>query len=200
MLRRSISAITGACLIVGVLMSVSWWWQSPKPGFEAAANVFALLAAVAGIPAERWAAARERRVRALRAIRHELAKNREILDTFTVLGSLTSVRRMVYPRLVATAVQTALISGAFAAPGDPDRVQALYEWRTAVDEFNRRLDITEIHMFTLRTIDPSLLHRFRQALHGEGGYVEFVRGRIEAVEQMLDMAERDGGHPPGAPR
>ena len=78
--RRSISAVTGAALVLALIFSISWWYDSPRPGLEPAATVLALVAAIAGIPAERWAAARERRVRALRAVRQEVSKNREILE------------------------------------------------------------------------------------------------------------------------
>jgi hypothetical protein len=196
MLRRSISAITGIALVLGLFTSILWWLSLPLPGFEAAANVFALLAATAGIPAERWAVARERRLRAVRAIRAELAKNREILgdERFTVAASFSATRRLIYPRLAAAAVDTALISGAFATPADQSLPPALYEWRNAVEEFNRRLDITEIHMFTLTSIDPVLLRRFRQALHGEDGYVGRICDRIDVLERLLLLVERDVGY------
>jgi hypothetical protein len=57
-----------------------------------------------------------------------------------------------------------------------------------VDEFNRRLDITEIYMFTRRTVEAGELNRLQQALHGD---VEYVCEELERLSVQLHQAEQD---------
>ncbi len=186
MIRRVISWVTIVALVAALGSSVLWWYRGSWNRMEAAANAFALLAAVAGIPAERWAASRERRNRALHALREEVAKNREIIEDprfTTPLGA--SAARKVYPRLLLSAVDTALISGAFDARVDGELLTQLYEWRDAVRELNRRLDLTEIHLFTVPSIGSYELRSFEEALRGEGGYFRYVCDRLDELDQRL---------------
>jgi hypothetical protein len=187
MTRRVISWISVVALVFALCTSLLWWYRGSWNRMEAAASTFTLFAAVVGIPAERWAASRERRNRALHALRQELAKNREVTadDRFTTPLGATAARK-VYPRLLVSAVDTALISGAFDARQDQELLSQLYEWRDAVRELNRRLDLTEIHLFTVPSIGSYELRSFEEALRGEGGYFRYVCDKLDELGQRLD--------------
>jgi hypothetical protein len=159
---------------------VLWWLEPEVRVLEPAANVLVLIAAVAGIPADRWVTAMARRDRALRAVRAELARNREILadDRFEPRGR--SAQRRVFPRLVLSAVDTAVISGALGR--DAELLSRLIDWRYVVEEVNRRLDLTELRTFTAPATDERELRSFDTAL---GDYLADVRGQLEAVEAAV---------------
>src|SRR4051812_17623085 len=112
MVRIAIRFVTIAAL-AGALAIAVWWAVEPQNDrLQAASTALALVAALAGIPAERWAAETQRRHRALVSLQQELAQNRAILADSRFLPQHQGVGQ-VYPRLLLGAVDTAFISGAF---------------------------------------------------------------------------------------
>ena len=68
MLRMAIRFVTLGSLAGALALSV-WWWSTPGTDWlQAPSQTLALLAALSGIPADRWAAAAERRGRTLRTV------------------------------------------------------------------------------------------------------------------------------------
>jgi hypothetical protein len=98
----------------------------------------------------------------------------------------TPSTRQVYPRLVVSAVDLALISGALGLHRDAELVTQLHRWRDTVHLFNRRLDLTEISTFS-NTISPAELAAFHRALHREHSYFAATR---ETLEQLLATLPR----------
>jgi hypothetical protein len=186
MSRRVISWISVVSLVWALGMSILWWYRGSWNRMEAAASTFTLIAAVVGIPAERWAASRERRNRSLHSLREELAKNRQLINDprFTTSSGAAATRK-VYPRLLLSAVDTSLISGAFEVRGDSDLLDLLYRWRDAVQELNRRLDLTEIHLFSVPKISSDEVRTFEEALHGEDGYFRHVVDLLDELGERL---------------
>jgi hypothetical protein len=183
--RRSAaySVLTFASLAVALIVCVSWL-VAATPKWEPVIQTLALVAAISGVFAERRAAAQEREGQALHAIADELLKNTTILDDdrFAPLDPSHPVHR-VFPRPVLSATDAALVSGVFANPGHVELVALLHEWRDAVHELNRRLDLAELRSFVVEAQSAELL-RVDRDLRREGGHLQrtrALRGRIEAL-------------------
>ncbi|MEC4020910.1 hypothetical protein QMK28_32705 [Streptomyces sp. H27-D2] len=187
--RQVFAALTFACLLLALGICV-WWFVSARSGrsggsFEPGIQSLALIAAITGVFAERRAAARERRQQALCALADELVKNTQILDGegFAPLPRHAPKAR-VYPRLVLSATDGALVSGAFSEPGHGELLTLLHEWRDAVHDFNRRLDLAELRTYISRVPDAELI-AIDDALHREGGQLESLRRLRGTAEQLL---------------
>jgi hypothetical protein len=157
---------------------------------EASANVLALGAAIIGIPAERWASARERRDRALRTLAEEMTRNEPLLDTLISVDGGPAARH-VYPRLLLSAADLAVTSGALGADRDHDLLERILRWRDAVHELNRRLDLTELRMFAGTTISDRELRGLQVALHRPGGLLSEVSGQYAELRRALAAAAAD---------
>jgi len=176
-LRRLVTAMTFSGLAVAVGLSLAWVFVADGPAlFEAAAQTIGLVAAFAGIMAERFAAERHRRRLVLVTLTSELSKNRVILDDLlSTMSKAPAARRRVYPRLLVSATDGAITSGAFAH--DRELFARLHEWRNDVTDFNRRLDLTEMLTFLQGT--PEAIRGFEQALSRDGG-------RVYRISRLLD--------------
>jgi hypothetical protein len=183
MTRVAITVLTFAALAVAMALGVSWFVVSPPGGrWEPAVNSLALLAGITGIFAERWASQREHRNQAIESIRLEMARNRETLDGEAF--SATNARgRRVYPRLVQSAVDSALSSGALSPHRDAELIDLLHRWRTAVASVNRRLELTEMLVFTSASDEKAA--EFHSALHAPGGFFQGVRTLLDEVRAYL---------------
>ncbi|MEV0267000.1 hypothetical protein AB0I49_37460 [Streptomyces sp. NPDC050617] len=198
--RPFFAAATFACLLLALVLSV-WWLVTARGAggaFEPATTGLALVAAITGVYAERRAAARERRAQALYALADELVKNTELLtgEGFARLDPHAPKAR-VYPRLVQSATDAALVSGAFSAPGHVPLIALLHRWRDAVHDFNRRLDLAELRTYVSQIPDEELL-AIDNSMHRSGGQLDGVRELRTAVESLL--RERYGGEPGVAAR
>ncbi|MCC8250212.1 hypothetical protein [Saccharothrix luteola] len=183
MTRIAITALTFGALAVAMALGVSWFVVSP-PGerWEPAVNSLALLAGITGIFAERWASQREQRKQALESIRLEMTRNRETLDGEAF--SVSSRGRRVYPRLVQSAVDSALSSGALSPHRDADLIDLLHRWRTAVASVNRRLELTEMLVFTSASDEKA--EQFHTALHSASSFFQGVRTLLDEAQATLD--------------
>jgi hypothetical protein len=71
-------------------------------------------------------------------------------------------RPLVFPRLIISVNETAIASGVFAERKDSDLFSLLHQWRHTVNEFNHRLDITELRTFT--NLSPQEIRPLYEAL------------------------------------
>jgi hypothetical protein len=177
MLRLVLRFVTVGALVSALAVAI-WWWADPRRDWlQAPSTALALIAAVAGIPADRWAAEAQRRARTLASLDRELDQNREILADPRFLPAHQGLG-MVYPRLMLGAVDTAFIAGALNSHRDSDLVRNILDWRNVAEDFNRRLDITEQRLCTLDTLSHDELAALR-AIRRPDGY--FIR-----AQDMLD--------------
>ncbi|MFI9010847.1 hypothetical protein ACIGNX_26780 [Actinosynnema sp. NPDC053489] len=184
MTRVVITVLTFGALAVATVLGVAWFFVSP-PGdrWEPAVNSLALLAGITGIFAERWAAQREQRDQALDSIRLELARNGETLDGEAFRASGSRGRR-VYPRLVQSAVDAALSTGALSPHRDAELIDLLHRWRTAVASVNRRLELTEMLLFTSASEEKA--EQFHAALHSASSFFQGVRALLDEARAYVD--------------
>jgi hypothetical protein len=177
MLRQLATVTTFAGLAAAIGVSLTQALVAHGPGrLEPVTQLLALIAALTGIAAERFAAERQRRRQALATLTDELLANRAILDEMlSTMNGADTVRRRVYPRLVASAAEGTIASGALA--DDRELLARLHEWHNAVVDFNRRLDLTE--MLTFLQDAPETIRSFKQALSRDDG-------RVHRISRLLD--------------
>ncbi len=186
MTRLAITWLTFAALAVALVMGVLWFTTSPAGDrLEPAVNSLAVLAGITGIFVERWAAQRERRNQALESIRDELERNATILDD-DVFATTAGAHRRLYPRLIRSAVDAAFSTGALDRRGDGDLVALLHRWRDSVGSVNRRLELTEMLLFTTSSRDEII--QFNQALHGPASVLHDARELLGAVRDRVTRA------------
>jgi hypothetical protein len=186
-LRLAIRFMTLAALVAALAISV-WWWTDPvRIWLEPPSTALVLVAAVCGIPADRWAAESQRRARALLSLRRELAQNRRVLTDARFRPENQGVGQ-VYPRLMLGAVDTTFIAGALNGRRDHDLVQRLLDWRNAAEDLNRRLDITELRLCTIDVIDRGELTLLREMLRRPDGYFAQAAQRLDELDAALDRA------------
>jgi hypothetical protein len=142
-----VTSLTFFPLLLGFLLATVWWTK--ERNFEPLLTALGLLATITGIFAERWASAYEKRIEFMRALLNECRSNEAILsDNRFNPNSHKPGRPIVFPRLIMSVTETALASGVFAERKDRELFSLLHQWRHTVNEFNRRLDVTELRVFT----------------------------------------------------
>lgn len=187
MLRASLRFVTLAALFGALAVSIWWWWDPAREWLQAPGTTLALVAAVAGIPADRWAAQAQRRSRALSSLTRELAQNREVLLDPRFQPEHQGVGG-VYPRLMLGAVDTALISGALDARRDADLARRLLDWHNAAQDLNRRLDITELRLCTIDQLDREELQSLRDMVRRPDGHFAMATQLMDGLQSALDAA------------
>ena len=153
MKKNPVSYLTFSILFLGLLLSAIWLFKSDGDSrFEPALTVLGLFATITGIFAERLASERERKIELLLALYGECIKNLEVLkDNRFKLNPDRLNGPIVFPRLIASVSEAAIISGIFEEKSYRDVFSYLHAWRDISSEFNHRLDITELITF----INPS---------------------------------------------
>jgi hypothetical protein len=161
-MKSLVTFITFFPLLLGFIIAIKWWTQDLN-NFEPLLTSLGLLATITGIFGERLASAIEKRRELLRALLNECISNNEILSNDRFNSNLHKQGRpIVFPRLIMSVTETAIISGVFAERKDRELFSLLHQWRHTVTEFNRRLDITELRTFT--NLSPQEIHSLYQAL------------------------------------
>jgi hypothetical protein len=189
MLRVAIRLVTLSTLIAALAVSV-WWWSDPgRDWLQAPSTALALVAAVTGIPADRWAGQAQARARAIAALRRELAQNQQVLLDPRFLPENQGVGQ-VYPRLMLGAVDTALVSGALNASRDRELVRRLLDWRNAAEDLNRRLEITELRLCIVDILDRDELLPLREMVGRPDGYFASTGRLMHELAAELDAAGR----------
>ncbi len=177
------TAVSYGLLALAFVLGVLWFFFPGNSRWEPAVNSLTLVAGLTGIFVERLSAEAERRTEVLRAVADELQENTRLLSDER-FSPKTPTQRQVYPRLVVSAVDLALVSGALARHRDAELVGLLHRWRDTVHLFNRRLDLTEISTFS-NTISAAELAAFHRALHRENSYFAATREMLEALQTRL---------------
>ncbi|WP_375476842.1 hypothetical protein [uncultured Nostoc sp.] len=146
-MKNLVTFITFFPLLLGFILAAVWWTQGGS--FESLLTGLGLLATITGIFGERWASANEKRIEFLRALLNECRSNEVILsDSRFNPNSHKPGRPIVFPRLIISVTETAIASDVFAERQDRELFSLLHQWRHTANEFNRRLDITELRTFT----------------------------------------------------
>jgi hypothetical protein len=180
--RSAVTWVTYGLLGLAFVLGVLWLIRPENNRWEPAVNSLTLVAGLTGIFVERLTAAAERRNEVLRGVSDELAENARVLsDTRFAPGDS---RRLIYPRLVLSAVDLALVSGVLDTHRDSELVRLLHRWRDEVYEVNRRLDLTEMRTWTADATDEEL-EGFQRALHGESSYLTGTRTRLADLQSYL---------------
>jgi hypothetical protein len=183
--------LTFGSLVIAGLLSIFWLMTVDGAArFEPAVTGLAVLAAVTGVFAERWVAARQKREEAIEAVTLEVTHNTAIVERgFAALAEATG-RRRVYPRFVSSAAQTALVSDALR--GDMSGIRLLQEWTDMAGDRNHRLDIAELMMFGIGSgEDIQLIHA---SIYGKDGLLDEVRAKLRALTfhfNPLRRSDRD---------
>ncbi|MEV6282643.1 hypothetical protein [Kribbella sp. NPDC051770] len=185
--RTVVSVISYGLLAIAFVLGVIWFFKPDNSRWEPAVNSLTLVAGLTGIFVERLTAAAERRAEILRAVSDELQENTRLLADERFSPTPPS-HRQVYPRLVVSAVDLALVSGALGLHRDAELVNLLHRWRDTVHLFNRRLDLTEISTFS-STITSAELAAFHRALNHENSYFATTRQMLETLLARLPKGE-----------
>jgi len=161
-MKNVVTFVTFFPLLIGFILAIAWWLT--QRDYESSLTALGLLASITGIFGERWATANEKKTELLRALSNECISNTAILsDRRFKSESHRLGRPLVFPRLIMSVTETAITSGVFAESKDSNLFLLLHQWRDTVNEFNRRLDITELRTFTnLSSQDICLLYEALQ--------------------------------------
>jgi hypothetical protein len=179
-----IAVVTVGSVAFSAMISIVWFSAtSGTSRFEPAVQIFGLLGGLTGILAERRAAARERRHLALITLVDELRRDATILDDRQYAMSKENPRPRVYPRLPVSATDAALTSGALVERSDDELLRLLHSWRDEVNGFNRRLELTEILVFTSE--NSAEIAEFERALHRSDGYFNQIRRHLRELQDYL---------------
>ncbi|MEV8374884.1 hypothetical protein AB0P21_19255 [Kribbella sp. NPDC056861] len=181
--RTAVTAVSYGLLALAFVLGVIWFFWPDNSRWEPAVNSLTLVAGLTGIFVERLTAEAERRTGVLRAVADELQENTRLLSDER-FSPKTPTQRQVYPRLVVSAVDLALVSGALSRNRDAELVTLLHRWRDTVHLFNRRLDLTEISTFS-NTITAAELAAFHRALTRENSYFAATRETLETLLTRL---------------
>lgn len=179
-----IALVTFSSVAFSAVISIVWFiTTSGASRFEPAVQTFGLLGGLTGILAERRAAAKERRQLALITLADELRRDAAILDDRQYAPSEESPTPRVYPRLPVSATDAALTSGALAERSDDELLLLLHNWRDEVNGFNRRLELTELLIFT--SGNSADVAEFERALHRSDGYFNQIRRHLRELQDYL---------------
>lgn len=184
--RSSLIAVaTFGSIATSAVISMTWFLTtSGTSKFEPAVQALGLLAGLTGILAERRASARERRHLTLTALADELQRVTSVLDNLQFTQDAETPRPRVYPRLPVSATDAALTSGALTERSDDDLFRLLHNWRDEVNGFNRRLELTEIRVFTSGTLAE--VAEFERILHRSDGYLVQIHRDLQDLQGVLD--------------
>ncbi|MFI5734224.1 hypothetical protein ACIA49_29180 [Kribbella sp. NPDC051587] len=181
--RTVVAAISYGLLGLAFVLGVIWFFWPDNSRWEPAVNSLTLVAGLTGIFVERLTAEAERRTEVLRAVTDELQENTRLLNDARFSPQAPTTRQ-IYPRLVVSAVDAALVSGALGLHRDSELVSLLHRWRDTVHLFNRRLDLTEISTFSATTSADELA-AFHRALHRKDSFFTGTREQLEALVAKL---------------
>lgn len=176
--------VTFGGIATSAVVSIVWLVDvSGTSKFEPAVQTLGLLIGLTGVLAERRASAQERRHLTLVALTDELRRITSILDSPQFAQSAGTLRPQVYPRLPVSATDAALTSGALTEQSDDDLVRLLHNWRDEVNGFNRRLELTELRVFTSGALIE--LAEFERVLHRNDGYLVQISRNLYDLQSVL---------------
>jgi hypothetical protein len=182
---RITTTLTGLSLGLSFVISFAWFADtSGASRFEPVMAALGVIGAVVGIIAGQQAERRRQRTRTLRSLVAELDADAAVLADQRFAANPTGHSGpIVFPRLRLSAVDLGLSSGGVQALDDEDLLAKLHEWRDHVQEFNRRLEISEMRAFIVA--DPREIQAMTTALHREHGDLEMITRRLAALRLHL---------------
>jgi hypothetical protein len=186
--RQLVQTLTIVCLASAVVTAViGLFLADASSKIELGVEAFAIVAAISGIFAERRAAAAERRASVLSALASELRRNGHVLadPRFIPMDVDARPRARVYPRLLVSASETALISGALESSSDEQLVHLLHTWRDTINEFHQRLSIAELRAFI--NLDPEEILNIDQVIHEAGGFLDRLGSQLDELSAHLPL-------------
>jgi hypothetical protein len=83
-------------------------------------------------------------------------------------------------------VTTALVSGALNHKRDRELVRQLMDWRNMAEDFNRRLDLTELQLCTVDIVDARDLALLREVVRRPDGHFALAGEQLERLRAALD--------------
>jgi hypothetical protein len=173
-----------------VLIGIVWVAQTPiSSWFEPVVQTLGVVACLSGVLVERRATARDRRRLAMSAFQEELVRGASMLEDprFRPRAG-ASLRPYIYPRLPLSALDTLLTLGVLTERRDIELLRRLHGWREAANGFNRRLDLTELRLFTVG-LDKEV-GEFDRALHSDNGYLIELRHEVSELLDYLGIAAK----------
>lgn len=189
-MRHFIVRVTFVLLVLACLIAIAWFISSPD--FEPALTSIALLATITGLFIDRWLATKERRQELLYALAHELYMNLQVLaDPLFRPDTEPKKEPSVYPHLYVATLETVIASGAFIENRDRRLFHLMHSWRQLAQEFNKRLDITELRTFTNTSADE--IERFRNSLTSGQVLGETKRVLQELSTHLVDNYSKESG-------
>jgi hypothetical protein len=195
--RRASSAFrlfTFVALVSALGISL-WWWAHPREDWlQAPSTALALIAAVSGIPADRWAAEAQRRAGAVVAAPRTGPEHRDPARRPLPPGG--AVDRSGLPAPNARRGRHRVHLRGVELPRDRELLRRLLAWRNTAEDFNRRLDITEIRLCIIENLSGDELSALRDMAREPRGYFALVGRRIGELREALDAA---GGWTPPWP-
>jgi hypothetical protein len=150
------------------------WFATGEGRLEPAVGLVGMLGGLAGMLAERRTATAERRTAVFASVTDELRRAAVILAD----PRFDAVAPCVYPRLPVSAAAAAVLSGHV----DAGALARLHRWRAEADDFNRRLELTELRLLTAGAAHEA--GDYARALRG--GYLDHVRAHLATLRRTLD--------------
>jgi hypothetical protein len=89
-------------------------------------------------------------------------------------------------------VTTALVSGALNHKRDRELVRQLMDWRNMAEDFNRRLDLTELQLCTVDIVDARDLALLREVVRRPDGHFALAGEQLERLRAALDTDPQRG--------
>lgn len=186
MSKNIVNYLTFTFLVFGIVLASVWLLLGDEINFrfEPALTVIGLFATITGIFAERQASNYERRRELMIAVYRELLQNRAILSQSEFSTDLEQAKLpIIFPRILVSATEAAIVSGAFTEQKHRNFFQNLILWRDTVNSFNSRLYITEIRTF----VNPEL----REIRSFYNGLMESnrIQSAISLLNSFIDLIE-----------
>jgi hypothetical protein len=153
-MHKRVRTYTVVLLFAAWLVALSWLISTRD--FEPALTSLALLATMTTFYVDQWLSERERRRELLAAVAHELFFDQNVLrDPLFALPVGDALSPKVYPRLARGAVEYAIASGVFTTARDSALFRLFHSWRERAEDFNQRLNITEMSAFWVSILRAS---------------------------------------------
>ena len=189
-MRILITVLSFGALFVAGLFAVAWFYSEKT--FEPFITSLLIFAAITGFFVEKWISDRAKRKGLLFALAHELFINMSILkDAAFRPNNKDSSKFIVFRRLESSIVNDVIRSGSFLGARDKVLFKALHFWRERIQQFNKRLDLTEIACMLNSTPDNILLWRDKLS---SGGVVQQVKDAYNIItSELLNNYSNESG-------
>lgn len=168
------------------------FWYHNERNFEPLITVILIIAGILSISIERWFNLKEKRRELLHELVHELYINLNIVnDSKFNPNSNEAEKFVVFPRLLNTALQACIVSGAFTLKKDKKLFNLMHSWIEFSTEFNNRLNITENAMLLNQT--PPNISRWRIKLKEGQTFVIIKKSLTDLSRHLIKYYKNESG-------